>query len=108
MGMRDPVDRLAEIKANDPKRRALTAIFEIWETAHHDTLVKASDLDITVIELIDTKSGRKPDGTLHFSRQRVARFLTLHVGTRVSGYSLAKIMLGPPSKEVAHYKLTKE
>jgi hypothetical protein len=29
LGMRDPVDRIAEIKAADPKRRALIAIFDL-------------------------------------------------------------------------------
>src|SRR4029077_4462052 len=33
LGMRDPVDRIAEIKAADPKRRALIAVFDQWWTA---------------------------------------------------------------------------
>ena len=31
-----------------------------------------------------------------------------HVNTRVGGYTLTRVMLGPPSKEVAHYKLTQD
>ena len=42
--MRDPVDRIAEIKAADPKRRALVATFEQWWLAHGDIILKAKDL----------------------------------------------------------------
>ena len=37
-----------------------------------------------------------------------AVILAAHDGTRVGGYLLSKTMLGPPSKEVAHYKLAYE
>jgi hypothetical protein len=104
LGMRDPVDRLAEIKAADPKRRALIAIFEQWWTGHGDLLLKGQDLDHEVIKLIPNAITR--DGVV--SRQKVAGFLAAHVGTRVGGYVLGKTMLGPPSKEVAHYKLAYE
>jgi hypothetical protein len=107
LGLKDPVERLAEIKANDPRRRALIAVFEAWWTAHEDSLIKATDLASEVLEQIDSRSVRKPDG-LQFSRQRVAGFLGTHTGTFVGGYRLAKVMLGPPSKEIAHYKLTRE
>ena len=102
LGMRDPVDRIAEIKAADPKRRALIAIFEQWWTNHADELVKAQDLSHEVVGLIPGAITTR-DGTI--SRQKVARFLAAHDGTRVGGYVLGKTMLGPPSKEVAHYKL---
>ena len=41
LGMRDPVDRTDEIKAADPKRRELVAIFEQWWAAHGDHTIKA-------------------------------------------------------------------
>ena len=63
LGMRDPVDRIAEIKANDPKRRALIAVFEVWWEKHPDTLIKATDLAPEVLEQIDAKSSRKADGS---------------------------------------------
>ena len=91
LGMKDPVDRLAEIKANDPKRRALTDIFEAWWKVHKDTELKASELDPQVIELIDEKASLNKDGSLRFSRQRVAQFLTRYSDTRVGGYLLSKI-----------------
>ena len=34
LGMRDPVDRIAEIKAADPRRRAAVELFDIWWAAH--------------------------------------------------------------------------
>jgi hypothetical protein len=107
LGCRDPVDRIAEIKANDPKRRALVAIYEAWWAAHADTMVKAGDLDPAVLEHIDEQAGRKADGSLQFSRQRIASWLAMHSGSCVGGYSLTKLAIGPQSKPVAHYKLTR-
>ena len=106
LGMRDPVDRIAEIKAADPKRRRLIAIFEQWWASHSDGTLKATDLDEEVVKLIDDKAVVKADGSLQYSRQRVVSFLTRHTNTRVGGYLLTKNMLGPLSKEVAHYNLT--
>jgi putative DNA primase/helicase len=106
LGMRDPVDRITEIKAADPKRRALVANFHQWWAAHGDLMVKAKDLAGEVIKAIDDKATVSTDGNLQYSRQRVAGFLAGHINTRVGGYALTKVMLGPPSKEIAHYKLT--
>ena len=103
---KDPIDRLAEIKANDPRRRTLIGIFEVWWEKHHDNLLKASDLAPEVITLIDEKAVRNDDGSLRFSRQRVASFLSTHTGSHVGGYSLSSLGIGPPSAPVAHYKLT--
>jgi hypothetical protein len=107
LGMRDPIDRIAEIKANDPKRKALVAVFDTWFAAHRDNYVKAADLGQTVLEVIDSRSTRKADGSLQFSRQRVASFLARVTDTHVGGYVLTRAMLGPPSKEVANYKLAR-
>jgi hypothetical protein len=108
LGMRDPVDRIAEIKAADPKRRALVAIFDLWSVVHGNLIIKANDLGQEVIQAIDDKATVRADGSLQYSRQRVAAFLARHVNTRVGGYALTKIMLGPPSKEVAYYKLMRD
>jgi CHC2 zinc finger len=99
LGMRDPVDRLDEIKAADPKRRALIAVFEQWQTSHGDMLLKAQDLDHEVVNLIPGAITR--DGVV--SRQKVAGFLATHDGTRVGGYVLTKV---PLTKKVAGYKLS--
>jgi hypothetical protein len=73
-----------------------------------DNYVKVTELAPGVLELIDTRSSRGMDGGLKYSRQRVARFCSRNSGTRVGGYSLTHIMLGPPAKQVAHYKVSKE
>jgi hypothetical protein len=104
LDMRDPVDRLAEIKATDPKRRALIAVFEQWWTSHGDQLLKGQDLNHEVVSLIPGALTR--DGVV--SRQKIASFLAAHDGTRVGGYVLSKENIGPPSKRVAHYKLAYE
>src|SRR5262249_47624158 len=83
LGLPDPVDRIAEIKAADPKRRALVAIFEQWWAAHGDLIIKAKDLADEVIKNIDDKATVRPDGSLQYSRQRVAGSLAAHVDTRV-------------------------
>jgi hypothetical protein len=108
LGMRDPVDRIAEIKAADPARRALVVVFELWLAVHGDHYVKATDLGVDVLKAIDDKAVVRADGSLQYSRQRVAAWLAGHVGTRVGGYALTTIGLGPPTKPVAHYKLTQD
>jgi hypothetical protein len=103
LGLCDPVDRLAEIKAADPKRKELISIFEQWWSIHGEALLKGHELDYQVIKLIQ---GATRDGVI--IRQKVAAFLGTHEGTRVGGYVLSRTMLGPPSKEVAHYKLARK
>jgi hypothetical protein len=104
--MKDPVARIAEIKANDPRRRALIEIFDIWWHKHGAAPLKATDLNADVLEVIDTRAIGKADGSLQYSRQRVAGFLVQSKETMVGGYSLTTVLIGPPSKQVAHYKLT--
>src|SRR5262249_36634083 len=72
LGCRDPVERIAQIKAQDPRRQKMTAIFEAWWLAHADALMKAGDIDAVVIQLIDEKASRKTDGELQYNRQLVA------------------------------------
>ena len=107
LGMRDPVDRIAEIKAADPRRRALVAIFEQWWVHHNNTIIRAKDIHQEVIKLIDDKATVKADGELQYSRQRVAQFLAVNEGTLVGGYGLVRL---PDDKNrarpPAEYKLT--
>jgi hypothetical protein len=105
LGVRDPVDRIAEIKAADPRRRTLVAVFDAWWEKHADTTLKAKDLDPSVIELIDPKANRKSDGSLQFNRQRVASFLTANIGTRLSGYVLEQQKDDTLTRPLAYYKL---
>jgi hypothetical protein len=101
LGMREPVDRVDEIKAADPKRRALIAVFDQWWTSHGDLLMKGQDLNHEVTSLIPGALTR--GGVI--SRQKVAGFLATHDGTRAGGYVLTKV---PLTKKVAGYKLTYE
>jgi hypothetical protein len=105
LGVRDPVDRIAEIKAADPRRRTLVAVFDAWWEKHADTTLKAKDLDPSVIELIDPKANRKADGSLQFNRQRVASFLTANIDTRLSGYILEQQKDDTLTRPLAYYKL---
>jgi hypothetical protein len=108
LGARDPVERVTEIKAADPQRRALTAVFDVWWEKHADATVKAKDLDPAVIEIIDPKASWKKDGNLQFSRQRVARFLATHTDTRVGGYLLEQKKDDTLTRPLAYYKLHQE
>jgi hypothetical protein len=104
LGSRDPVDRIAAIKAADPERKRILAVYEAWWIAHQDTLLPAKDLHQTVIQAIDEKSGFK-DGEFRFSRQFVAKWLQSHINTRVGGYVLTSIPIGSGNRPVSHYKV---
>ena len=105
LGCRDPVDRIAEIKAADPRRRALVAVFETWREKHANATLKAKDLDPMVIELIDLRASRKADGSFQYNRQRVASFLTAHAGTRLGGYFLEQTKDDTLTRPLAYYRL---
>ena len=106
LGARDPVDRIAEIKAADPRRRALITVFDAWWTAHRDSTLKTADIAPEVVELIDLKAVRRSDDSLQFNRQRVAYFLDRHAGTRVGGYALKQMRDTTRTRSIAYYKLT--
>src|SRR5262249_10775461 len=106
---RDPVERIAEIKAADPKRRAVVALFEAWWACHGDNVMKAADLADAVAELIDMKPTRKADGAMQYSRQRIARYVGKLAGTRMGGYALIKLPKDEArARPIAHYKLRQE
>jgi hypothetical protein len=104
LGVRDPVERLAAIKAADPKRKRIQTVFETWWTAHADQLLPAKDLAQSVIQIIDEKSGFR-DGEFRYSRQAVTGWLESHTNTRVGGYVLIRVPIGPESKPLNHYKV---
>jgi hypothetical protein len=109
LGARDPVDRIAEIKAADPRRRALIEIFDTWWAAHGDDLIKSTDLDPAVMECIDDSPHRKTDdGKPRYSRQKVARFCAANVGARLGGYVLEQIKDETRTRPVTHYRLRRE
>jgi hypothetical protein len=108
LGCRDPVERIAEIKAADPRRRALVAIFDAWWAAHSDKEMKAADLATTVLELIDQKARRSDDGTLKYNRQWVAGWLNRHGRTCLGGYTLSMSKDETLKRPIALYTLKKE
>jgi hypothetical protein len=88
LGCRDPIERIANIKAADPRRRQLMEVFDLWWEHHQDQQVTAADLHTAVKEAIDVDAKRGNDGELYFNRQRIAGFLKSHAETRVGGFHL--------------------
>jgi hypothetical protein len=88
LGCSDPVERVSQIKAADPKRQHLVEVLGRWWHHHSDQDIAMADLHTDVKEAIDTNSKRQADDALVFSRQKVASFLRSHVNTRVSGFLL--------------------
>jgi putative DNA primase/helicase len=105
LGCKDPVTRVAEIKAADPYRAALIDIFEVWWKHHRDNSTKTNDLSDEVKAAIDRNSKRRDDGTLAYSRQRVADHLKRHVGTCVGGFTLTQIADMSRTRPSYSYKL---
>jgi hypothetical protein len=106
LGCKDPVERIAAIKAADPRRAKLRAIFEGWWIAHQDKRLKGTELAEPVLELIDEQSSRKADSSLKYNRQRVAGFLARHAGTCIGGYTLMQVSEdGPGGRPIFFYRL---
>jgi hypothetical protein len=81
LGCRDPVERIDAIKSDDPHRRRIVELFEIWDTHHGDRPIKAADLVGPVQALVD------PQGR---GRQFVAARLIQLAGTRAGGFVLTR------------------
>ncbi|MGC2080737.1 MAG: hypothetical protein WA728_32930 [Xanthobacteraceae bacterium] len=105
LGCKDPVERIAAIKAADPRRAKLTALFDAWWAKHQDQELRTTALDPMVLELIDERPTRNAGGTLKFNRQRVSAWLNKHAGTRVGGYALIQVKTINLGHEVSAYKL---
>lgn len=82
LGCTDPVMRIAEIKKDDPYRAKVAEFFMAWHAIYGDRLVKASDLDIRLKQLVS------PGG--QGSRQSVASFVANLAGTRAAGYVMVR------------------
>jgi len=95
LGCRDPVERVAEIKANDPRRRQVIMVFEKWWGIHGNATVRASWLNADVALAIDPEN----------RRQVIQTWLREKAGTRLGGYAHIQEHEGPPSKPVAVYRL---
>ena len=105
LGCRDPVERIDEIKAADPQRAALLNFFKLWWEMQADLLTKASDIDDALKEIADERAIRKSDGTLQFNRQRVAKFLSVHAGTCIGGFTFRRIRDTLKTRPTYLYKL---
>jgi hypothetical protein len=81
LGCRDPVERIAVLKANDPQRQLLRELFGAWWESHQDAPIKASDLSQRVTDILD------PQGR---GRQYCARRLAGLANTRAAGFVLTR------------------
>jgi hypothetical protein len=77
LGCRDPADRVAEAKANDPMRRRIADMFNAWSNHHGPYPVSVASLHDEVRALAD------PQGR---GRQYVASYLAKLAGTRAAGF----------------------
>jgi hypothetical protein len=82
LGCRDPVLRVAEAKADDPRRRAVAAIFVAWWEHHGDRPVTVAGLHDAVREAADP-AGR--------GRQYLAARVRGLEGTRAAGFVLDRM-----------------
>jgi hypothetical protein len=96
LGCRDPAARIALLKADDPRRRALIEAFDAWWDNHGDRPVRALDLAEPVRVALD------PHGR---GRQYLIRAVARLAGTRVGGFALEVQREGPPAKPVMTYRL---
>jgi hypothetical protein len=80
LGCKDPVERVASVKASDPRRQSIAELFQVWWQYHANSPVKADELDDAVKAVID------PQGR---GRQYIVSYLNRHVGTRNAGFVLS-------------------
>ena len=83
LGCKDPVDRISELKINDPKRQETVAFFMLWFDKHGEHWVKASDLDLQVRILANMRE--KGDNW-----QAVTAYIDNRVGSRLAGLVLER------------------
>ena len=81
LGCADPVSRIREAMASDPRRQFTADLFRAWFDCHGESPVKASELAEPVLALINPH-GRK--------RQYLAERLKSLDGTRAAGFVLTR------------------
>jgi putative DNA primase/helicase len=82
LGCADPAARVADTKANDPRRKHLAEVFSTWWERHHDQPIRIVDLHEDVRAVAD------PTGK---GRQYLAAMIGKLEGTRAAGFLLARI-----------------
>jgi hypothetical protein len=96
LGCRDPVDRISALKARDPERQRVIALFAAWHDAHGDNPVKITDLVETVRNIADPNNR---------GRQYLARVIGGLSGTRLGGFVLERQDPTNNRKQGAQYRL---
>lgn len=81
LGCRDPVERIEEVKANDPHRRRVSELFQTWWHHHGDQPMKVADLADSV------RTAADPQGR---GRQYLAAHLSRLAGTRAAGFVMTR------------------
>jgi hypothetical protein len=79
LGCYDPVERIAEAKARDPRRQNILTLFQLWWRCHDSKPMKASDLNEQVLQVLDPQRR---------GRQFVAAALNKLANTRAGGFVL--------------------
>ena len=79
LGCADPVDRVADAKAQDPRRQRMAEFFGAWWKAHGDTPMALADLATEVLAEVDPASR---------GRQYVQAIVAPLDGTRAAGFVL--------------------
>jgi hypothetical protein len=83
LGCKDPVTRIQDAKANDPRRRNIADLFAEWWHIYQDDAVTAASLVESVTKIID------PQGR---GRQYVTTVINGLVGVRLNGFVLTRQM----------------
>jgi hypothetical protein len=81
LGCYDPVERIEELKAKDPRRQRIAELYGAWWEHHGESPMKINDLDQTVKDLAD------PQGR---GRQYLATFIAGLTDTRAAGFVLTR------------------
>jgi hypothetical protein len=81
LGCCDPVERVEQVKAQDPHRQQVAELFQSWHACHGSTPLKAAELAERVQKIID------PQGR---GRQYIASRLAGLTGTRSAGFMLTR------------------
>jgi hypothetical protein len=81
LGCRDPVERIDQIKSDDPHRRQIVDMFKTWYAQHGEKPVKVKAISEPVRALLD------PQGR---GRQFTAARLVQLAGTRAGGFALTR------------------
>jgi hypothetical protein len=97
LGCKDPVEKIADVKARDPNRQHIAAIFGKWWEHHGAKPVRVADLADEVVALINIEKR---------GRQYVASEVGNLSETRVAGYALSR-QKSAAKWSVATYKLEK-